>query len=301
MWRRASAAVSRADDADAPAQDLGPGMGRDRRPDRVRVGQRRLDEQAAAVDEPRQRVAEPEGRDVVERHHVDPVQLGVGADRPVGDGQVVGRRQAFLLGAVARVGLDALVEQLAGERRDELVRRHAAEAADRVAAQAPGALRAQVDVGPLEGERVADPEDPVAARVGRCGGQLVEDRDEVAGRDVARPEPGREGQDARDRQPGLGPFVQGGFDLAGQRVPRGQRFVGPLDDADRARRAEGRPQLVGRERPERGDGDAADAPAGGAEVIDDGERRVGHRAHRDEDLGRVLGAVGVDRAGPGDR
>ena len=71
----------------------------------------------AAVDEPGERRALAEGGDVVERHEVDPVELAVLADRLVGDGQVVGRRQALLLRAVARVGLDVEVEQLADERR----------------------------------------------------------------------------------------------------------------------------------------------------------------------------------------
>ena len=156
-------------DADPAGEDLGADGGRDRRPDRLGVGERRLDEDRPAVDQPGQRVAEGERGDVVERHELDLLELRVEADRRVGDGQVVGRRQALLLRAVARVGLDELVEQLAGERRDELVGRDRSEPADRVAAQRPGAGRPQVGRDALERERVADAEDGVPRRAGRRG------------------------------------------------------------------------------------------------------------------------------------
>ena len=91
-------------------------------------------------------------------------------------------------------------------------------------------------------------------------------------------------------------------DLAGQRVGRGERFVGPLDDADRAGAPEDRATA-----PRSGNGRklvTATQPTGRpwlAEVVDDGDRGVGHRAHRDEDLGRVVAAVGVDRRRSGGR
>ena len=94
---------------------------------------------------PGQRIAQAEGRHVVERHEIDPVELACVADRLVGDREVVGRRQPLLLGAVARIRLDVLVEQLADDRGDELVGRDRAEAADRMTAQPVRAGRAQVD------------------------------------------------------------------------------------------------------------------------------------------------------------
>jgi hypothetical protein len=100
-------------DPDPPGEDLGPEGSGDRGPDRVRVGQRRLDEDVAAVGKPGQRVAEPERGNVVERDELDLLELRVEADRLVRDRQVVGRGEALLLGAVARIGLDLLAEQLA--------------------------------------------------------------------------------------------------------------------------------------------------------------------------------------------
>ena len=208
--------------------------------------------------------------DVVERHEVDPVELGMRADRRRPRRQVVGRRQALFLGAVARVCLDALVEELAGERREELVRRDAAEAADRVTTKAPGALRTEVDVGALEGERVADAEDPVAERAASARRQLVEDRDEVAGGDVARPEPGREGQDARDRRPASAPSYRAASTsrVSGLRAASGSSVRSTT--ATGSSIPEAAAQRVGGERPERGDRDAARRAGPRAEVVDDG-------------------------------
>jgi hypothetical protein len=64
-------------DGDPAGNDLRAGLGRDREPDGLGVGQGRLDEEGAAVDEAGQRVAEAERRDVVKRDDVDRVELGV--------------------------------------------------------------------------------------------------------------------------------------------------------------------------------------------------------------------------------
>ena len=154
-------------DTDPSRQDLGAGGRGDGRPDRFRCGKRRLDEQVPAIDEPRKRVAQPEGGHIVEGHEVDPVELGVDADRRVGDGQEVGGREPLLLRSIARIRLDLLAEQLPDERRDQLVRRDAPEPADRVAAHRVRTGRPDIDRVRREGERVPDPEDADAiARLG---------------------------------------------------------------------------------------------------------------------------------------
>ena len=163
---------------------------------------------------------------------------------------------------------------------------------------APAGRRSTGDA--VERQRVADAED---ARAGSDGSpwsaQAVEDGDEVAGADVARAEPGRERQDPRDHHALGRRVVERRPDLAGQRVGRGERIVGPLHDADRA----GAPRGP-RASSSAGNGRklvTATQPTGRpwlAEVVDDGDRGVGHRAHRDEDLGRVGAAVGVDDGRP---
>ncbi len=66
-----------------------------------------LYEHRAAANQSTQRIAEIKSIDVIERHEVDMLQLRVGADRLLGDGQKVSRRQTFFLRAVHRVCLDA--------------------------------------------------------------------------------------------------------------------------------------------------------------------------------------------------
>ncbi len=77
---------------------------------------------------------------------LDRLQLAVHVDVRVGDGQVIGRRQALLLGAVLRIGLHVLAEDVAGDGGDDLVGRDRAEPADRVAAHREAALGPQVGV-----------------------------------------------------------------------------------------------------------------------------------------------------------
>ena len=167
---RARPAVSRAASRMPPVEDRPARLDRDRRPDRRRIGQRRLDEDRAAVGQAAERIALAERRHVVERHEVDVLELPVLADPLRGQGQVVGRRQALLLRAVARIGLDVQPEQVADERGDELVGRDRSEAADRVAAQAEGARGSQVERLALEGQRMADARGSrSAARPGRGG------------------------------------------------------------------------------------------------------------------------------------
>src|SRR6185503_14297678 len=140
----------------------------------------------------------------------------------VRDGQVVGRRQALLLRSVAWVRLDLLVEQLTDERGNELVGRDAAESADGVTAHRVGPGRSEVDRRRGQCQRVADAQDPDAiARFGRFG-DVVEDGDQVARGDIARPEAGNIRPDSGN-QLALGRRdVQGGPNLARERVGRGE-------------------------------------------------------------------------------
>ncbi len=108
------------------------------------------------------------------------------------------------------------------------------------------------------------------------------------------PRPGGDGPNARDHRPFRRVVVQRRLDLACQRVVVGGGLVRALDDRDRARAADRRTQLVRGERPEARERDTADRPTEGAEMVDDGGRRVRHRAHRDHDLGGVLAAVRLD-------
>ena len=174
------------DEADAAARHLLACPLRHRRPDRGGIGERALDEDGAAVDQAGQG-ALVEAAHVVERHEVDGLQLGMEPDRLVGQGQEVGRRQALLLRAVARIGLHVLAEQLAHDRRQQLVRRDAAEPADRVAAQAVCPLRADARRRPARAPTDAGcPGSPSAAL-----------RPDAAGPASRRPRPGH-----RRRRPG---------------------------------------------------------------------------------------------------
>ena len=126
---------------------------------------------------------------------------------------------------------------------------------------------------------------------GAVVGQPVEHGRQVAGADVARPQARRHGAHTRDQLAFGSVVVERRLDLAGQRVVVGGRFVRPLDHRDHARAADRRPECVRRERPEARHGDRANGAAEPAEVIDDRGGRVGHRAHRDDDLGGALAAV----------
>ena len=94
-------------------------------PHLVRVGVRRLHEDRPARHQALERQRAEDGRRVVDAQQLDVLQLRVHVDVRLGDGQVVGRRQALLLGAVLRVRLHVLAEHVAGDGRDDLVGRHA--------------------------------------------------------------------------------------------------------------------------------------------------------------------------------
>ena len=284
-------------DADPPGDDLGPGRGRDRVPRSPSGRQRRLDEQRAAVDEPGERVAEPEGRHVVERHEVDPVELRVLADRLIGDGQVVRRRQALLLRAVARVGLDdacRTARRRASRRACWSSPTRSRRSSGRAATTTPGgrrstaAARARADGG-CRGRRSR------AARVAVRRPASRRPRRGRRRRRRANPSPAENDRTRGTVTPFGGDVVQRGRDLAGQRVRGGQRLVRPLDDRRPRGRGAGRDASSAA-----GNGRklvTATQPTGrpcGAQVVDDGDGGVGDRAHRDEDLGRVVAAIRVD-------
>ncbi len=125
------------------------------------------------------------------------------------DGQVVGRGQALLLRAVAGVGLDVLVEDLADERGDELVRRHRSETADRVAPERVRPGRPDVDRTLREcasGWRI--PSDGVGERAVAAVGEPVEHARQVVRTDIARSKPGRHRQHPRHHHALGGSVVQ---------------------------------------------------------------------------------------------
>ncbi len=87
---------------------------------------------------------------------------------------------------------------------------------------------------------------------------------------------------------------QCGLHLARERVVGRGGLVGPLDDGDGPRVLQhgGEPCLG--ERTEARQRDATDAAPGTAQLVDDGDRGIGDRAHRDDDRLGVLAAVRVD-------
>ena len=99
------------------------------------------------------------------------LELAVRVDVRVGDRQVVGGRQALLFGAVLGIGLHVLAEHLAGDGGDDLVRRHRAEAADRVPAHREAAVGPQIGVfsAILQGQGVIDADaEEILRRRGSC-------------------------------------------------------------------------------------------------------------------------------------
>src|SRR5205807_1764779 len=111
-----------------------------------RVGVGRLHEDGTAGYQAAERAGAQDGGRIVDTQQIDMLQLAVHIDVRVGNRQVVGRRQALLLGAVLRIRLHVLAEDVAGDGGDDLVRRHRAESADRVAAHREAALGTQVGV-----------------------------------------------------------------------------------------------------------------------------------------------------------
>src|SRR5208283_1657646 len=115
-------------------------------PDVRRVGVWRLEEDRAAGYQALERLSAEDGGRIVDADEIDMLQLAVDVDMRVGNGQVVGGRQALLLRAVLRIRLHVLAEDVAGNGGDDLVRRHGAEAADRVAAHREAAAGTEVRI-----------------------------------------------------------------------------------------------------------------------------------------------------------
>src|SRR5207302_8514401 len=121
---------------------------------------------------------------IVDAQEIVVFQLAVHVDVRVADGQVIGRRQALLFGAVLRIGLHVLAEDIAGDGGDDLVGGDAAEAADRVAAHRETALGPQVGVFRFfqsQGVIDAHAEEVLAVRVHH----VVDGGDNIAGPHVA--------------------------------------------------------------------------------------------------------------------
>ena len=106
----------------------------------------RLHEDGAPFDESLERCRAEDGGRIVDADQVHLLQLAMNVDVRVGDGQVVGGRQALLLGAVLGIGLHVLAEDVAGDGGDDLVGGDGAEAADRMAAHREAAVGPQVGV-----------------------------------------------------------------------------------------------------------------------------------------------------------
>ena len=126
------------------------------------------------------------------------------------------------------------VEQLPDEGREQLVRRHRPEAADRVAADAVGAGRPDVDRDRLEGERMADAEHHVAASAHGVGvGDPVEGGGDVARGHVARAQPGGRGDDPRHADAVRPQVGKRRLQLPRERVVVRRRLIGAFDHGDR--------------------------------------------------------------------
>ena len=157
----------------------------------------------------------------------------------VGDRQVIGRRQALLFGAILGIGLHVLAEHFAGDRGDDLVRRHRAEAADRVAAHRKRAGAAKIGIfGHFQRQGMLDADAEVVLAV---LDHVVDDGDEVARAHVAAAQARRAAVDSRhavdllDGRSGrsIG-IAECRFDLASQMIAgRRERIVHPLDHGER--------------------------------------------------------------------
>src|SRR5687767_1763346 len=215
----------------------------------------------------------------MDRHEVDAVELGVRAHALFGDGQEVRGGKALLFGAVAWISLNESTEEVADHRGEQLVGRDGAEATDRVTAEAIRALGTDLEIHALETERMLDAEDRETPIAREWLLEPAEHRGDVARGDIARSEPGRDRSYGGDVRAACRDIRQSGFDLARQRVVRGGRLVGALDDGDRPRIAQRRREPRRRKRAEARHSNAADTTSRATQLVDHGDGGVRDAPH----------------------
>ena len=143
-----------------------------------------LDEDRAAGNKTRERIAEIERIDVIERHEIDVAQLDVRADRLLCHREKIGRRQSLLFRAVHWIGLHFETEEITDDGRNHFIGSHRAVAAHRVAAHGESVSRPNVRLfGCRQRKFMIDAEDEIARRFSRT--QLVDDAAKIAGAYVA--------------------------------------------------------------------------------------------------------------------
>ncbi len=130
-------------------------MDREGGPDLVGGRQIALDDEHAALGQAGDGVGVQKDLRVGRQHHVDVGVFAVDADRFRRGRQVIGRRLAFLLGAIFRIRLDVPAEQLEQGHGQILACGHRAPATDRVHTHGDGALGHQVGIlGAAQGQLV---------------------------------------------------------------------------------------------------------------------------------------------------
>ena len=164
-------------------------------PNVARIGVRRLHDDRAAVDETHERIATEQRRRVVQHHQIDIFQLAVQINVPIGNRQIVRRRQPLLFRAVLGICLHVFAEHVAADRRDHLVRRHRAEAADAVSAHRKRAGLAEIGIfGHLQRQCMIDAHAEIVLPI---VDHVFDDRDDVARPHVAAPQSRRAGINLR--------------------------------------------------------------------------------------------------------
>ena len=253
----------------------------------------------AAVDEPGERVAEAEGGDVVERHELDlsRARRGGGSARRRWSGSRSSAGPSSRSRSADRPGRSLSNSSPTSVATSLLV----------VTDPKPPIEWPRSDCTRRRGRR------SIGTRSSASGWRMPEDG--VPRWTARRGRPGdrrpRRGRRRRRRASRARPRTTGRAGPARPRPPRRRAPTGSRGSAGWPRRA-ARRSARRRRPPGRAGGPRASSSAGNgrklvtatqptgrpwlAEVVDDGDRGVGDRAHRDEDLGRVVAAVGVDQA-----
>ena len=251
-----------------------------------------------------------EQTELVARDEVRPLDEIGGANRLGTEPQVGDGDRPRLLGVVDEVALGEQVRAFADDLDRRLVRADGPVRAEPEEHRLDLAGRADVAEFRVDGQAqvrhvVVDADREVA--LGSLGGELIEDRFDHRRRDFLRREPISTARDPRRRRErrlfAVHLLRDGGHDFEVERFAHGARFLGPIQDGDRAhsRRQRGE-KLVRGERLEQPHLDQPDLLAGRDERVNRFLDRAGRRSHDDDDTLRVGGAVVVDQpiapAGP---